>query len=712
MVNDFGGIGRGRQNDSESSSRESSPQPSGRKRSFSPPSDDDTVLPPMACDDTPPPPDRPLIRQAVAFQETPKADGIVTYRATPSKPKTNSAFLPGQEVAPNTKERVKRAPKTRRGDEYASQTGRFRIQTYDPTPSAEPAISHGNGPYNALFRGATPNVSSSADAGTSRQSVNKNKSSGSIKRPGALNAKAPSSRRQDFAAPIPNNTTRTSTSFSPTPEITFTELYTTSPTALQADRDVRSSSSTASSYYRRDYEKDTTISSSLETSKHINERSENSMHTMHSSNQSVNSESKMEQDSNSGKRQKKIPLRMVTILINDTRSEIEDLQLAEVRIALRLADDPSCGYWADAKELSQCLQASPSRIDGPAKVFTMRGKYRQFFLRISADNRDEFDSANLNITPERTLEIVVEWLAPRGTRTHGSQEDKFRSRSRFPTRPYGTDLEYDNDIRGRGYEGVRSPSNANVNAHTRKHRLSPSSSDYDYSSSRESFKKRRAASSSTARSVTHDASSRSSPVAAASRNLTEDFDDDIIIDDECDHHEDSQHTSLYVMDRGYESPSPDDGPEEVHKAISNAVASMVGKHPIWDEFFQATAGRRVDSYLKQYECLEKMMDKFVGQLAPFHSSKHAIEKGHIVEALSIEEGDKYISNCTETLKLVKLYGKNGRRCEDAKVVEMMNDKSEPELHANPIKRFLRLLREVDASWKKEHGGELCDSDSD
>ncbi len=73
----------------------------------------------------------------------------------------------------------------------------------------------------------------------------------------------------------------------------------------------------------------------------------------------------------------------------------------------------------------QCtkLQEGPSRIDGkvtsyfrpdltrlagPAKVYTMRGRYRQFFLRVSEDNKDETMPANLSITPDRTIEVVVE----------------------------------------------------------------------------------------------------------------------------------------------------------------------------------------------------------------------------------------------------------------------------------------------------------------
>lgn len=55
---------------------------------------------------------------------------------------------------------------------------------------------------------------------------------------------------------------------------------------------------------------------------------------------------------------------MVTLLIEDLRSGVSDSQLAEVRVPLRVADDPEDGFWADAVEVCNSLQGGPSRIDG------------------------------------------------------------------------------------------------------------------------------------------------------------------------------------------------------------------------------------------------------------------------------------------------------------------------------------------------------------
>lgn len=40
----------------------------------------------------------------------------------------------------------------------------------------------------------------------------------------------------------------------------------------------------------------------------------------------------------------------------------------------------------------------------------MRGKYRQFILRVTTENKDEILSANVAVTPEKTLELIVEMV--------------------------------------------------------------------------------------------------------------------------------------------------------------------------------------------------------------------------------------------------------------------------------------------------------------
>lgn len=124
-------------------------------------------------------------------------------------------------------------------------------------------------------------------------------------------------------------------------------------------------------------------------------------------------------------------LRILTLLIEDLRGDQSMDMLVELRIPLRqVADDPEDGYWADAWEVSEELQNSPSRIEGEhplfhirycmfrrnivyhlsgrAKVYAMRGKYRQYFLRLSPEEGMHTSSANLKVSIDRTLQIYIE----------------------------------------------------------------------------------------------------------------------------------------------------------------------------------------------------------------------------------------------------------------------------------------------------------------
>lgn len=47
-------------------------------------------------------------------------------------------------------------------------------------------------------------------------------------------------------------------------------------------------------------------------------------------------------------------------------------------------------------------------LEGPAKVYTLRGKYRQYFLRVNAYGGAEYGSANLRVDKDRTLQAVIE----------------------------------------------------------------------------------------------------------------------------------------------------------------------------------------------------------------------------------------------------------------------------------------------------------------
>lgn len=106
------------------------------------------------------PSERPLIRQPLGFSIDQPAQSINTYQAPLLAPTKNGVFLPGQEVPVSIKLKKLKAKKKssavkrpRQPEAYAGQTSRFRLQTYDPTPSVEPPTHYG-GPHSSLYRRA------------------------------------------------------------------------------------------------------------------------------------------------------------------------------------------------------------------------------------------------------------------------------------------------------------------------------------------------------------------------------------------------------------------------------------------------------------------------------------------------------------------------------------------------------------------------------
>ncbi|KAF7315572.1 hypothetical protein MIND_00072500 [Mycena indigotica] len=106
-------------------------------------------------------------------------------------------------------------------------------------------------------------------------------------------------------------------------------------------------------------------------------------------------------------------LRLVTLLMDDVRGESRVFLLAEVWVLLRESDNvKEDGYWAHAEDICSKLQASAGRIDGPAKVSVLRGKYRQVILRVNEYNEDNWIRGNVIVEHDRTLQVIVENDSP------------------------------------------------------------------------------------------------------------------------------------------------------------------------------------------------------------------------------------------------------------------------------------------------------------
>lgn len=691
-------------------------------------------MPPMADDDTPPPPERPIIRQAVAFSATLQAPpSISTYQASlPAVAPKKTYFLPGQEVPANPgtvmdpKPSKIRGPakRAKRADEFSGQTGRFRLETYDPTPNFDPPMAHGQGPYSSLYRHTPATLTHESHSSAARSTVGSMTASSS-QRPRKEQASSSSTRAK-------SSTSRSKISASkgkalqkkvaPAPPIDIMTGHGMPPANLAVFNEPSSSSASpasfsTNSYYRRDYEGGNT----LEIQKGRTPRSSPTGTEARGASVQTRSPStnagedqqgrsiagsispppisptpapyRADPANSPGKKPTRQPLRMVTLLMQDIRSGEIDHQLAEVKVPLRPAEDPRDGYWADARELSEQLQAGPARIDGPAKAYTLRGKYRQFFLRVSADNIDEFISANIVVNPDRTLDVVIETLLPPGAPPLPPRipMELMRAPSPLPADMevlHRNPLGIKEQVRERNEQRARGPS-------ALERHPSPFD-DYDGQpdNGRESMQYASPSNLSKAYGICRDVSMSPTVTSTTGRS--------------------SFPATLPTgkrVERCYDSPVEDDDPETVHELVSKATDTLLQKDSGWALFFRAKAApQNCQQVLKQYEFVQRMMDKWVGEIAPFKSCHHEIEESHILQALRIEDEEKkYASNCTETLDLLTFYGKGGSRYENQRVVDLVNDQTRPAYNAKPIKRLLHLLREVDEQWRKDQASGTSNS---
>ena len=215
---------------------------------------------------TPPPSERPLLRQPLGFSIDQPAQSINTYEAVsvPTKP---AVFLPGQEVPVPPKPKVlkkKGAPgvkRPRRPEAYAGQTSRFRIQTYDPTPSIEPPLHYGTGPYSSMYRGVAPTTEIRPDASpTTAASLQGRLSSSTISSNTMDSFGQPSSLRSPQEIPSASQN-KAADSKRKTTQVAATEhrntrrkLQQSSTSGCNPETEVIGRSTLNGPYYRHDYE--------------------------------------------------------------------------------------------------------------------------------------------------------------------------------------------------------------------------------------------------------------------------------------------------------------------------------------------------------------------------------------------------------------------------------------------------------------------------
>ncbi|KAG0706089.1 hypothetical protein DFH29DRAFT_903539 [Suillus ampliporus] len=690
-------IGYGRRA-SSSSSRDSSPAVTGQKRSFTPTSDDGTlVVPaPVEVNADPPSPDgtpAPLIRQAVGFSWQPSViptATVNTYQAVLPSNTNAIQFLPGQ--APLKKKKKKAKP------DYSAQTSRFRLpRVTEPTPAptpeplTQPALYSGGGPYSSMYRMSSvaspsasatmsnPSVADTASPAAEAHSPAASSTMASTPRssyhaiPGAYNniIVGPSHSRAPGQLGGPATNTKNKRSKKSTGQHTDRNggsLVQPSP----SNRQVQPPPSTmqyplhpgVQSHYRRDYERNLGSHSPSTSAVSLQEpaRPLSSAHERSAA------------PAASGGPMR--PLRILTLLIEDVRSGVPDHQLAEIKVVLRPGEDLDGGFWANAKEVCETLQAGPSRIDGPARVYTLRGKYRQFFMRVDADNVLEAESCNLGVSKERTLEVVVEAPVPKG---------------RLPPPPRVRELQpassSDSDTALSAYRrpGSGQVMYAGVTRDTRIDLLSQS----DY---RPQKRKRPSQS----HSSPHNKRSRSSVQRTPSPSHTPRR-------ARRSRHGDQESSSDEDQVREISPPIPGRHAETVDDrddAIANFIRSDIESDKEWPRCMSIISHggpKRVSDMLWSYNYVETKVKEHEDRKTPSHwdgAPNSRVERRHVWRALNLTP--EWGEECRTVIGLVGHYGKYGRRYQDPHVINEMDSTAAPT--EKTWKRFVKLLHSIDAQY--------------
>ncbi|KAG1890386.1 hypothetical protein F4604DRAFT_1710309 [Suillus subluteus] len=685
-------IGYGRRGASSSSSRESSPASKRQKRSFTPNSDDETPVVPApvetsgdasSSDGTP----APLIRQAVGFSWQPSVlpiPTVNTYQAVlPTNPNAIQ-FLPGQALPKKKKRREK--------PEYSAQTSRFRLsQVPEPTPAhtpeplTQPTLYTGGGPYSSMYRISSA-ASPSASVTMSNPSVADGASPGEAHSPAAYSTVASGPRSN--AVPRAYNNIGPSGSRAPgqldgptAPAMTKRNKKLTGQRTAQDPGSLAQSPASSrqlqpppsnmhyprpGAHYRRDYEANidsrSPSTSAVSRQEHVGP--------------TFSAQERSAAPPASGGQMR--PLRMLTLLIEDIRSGVPDHQLAEIKVVLRPGEDPDSGFWANAEEVCETLQAGPSRIDGPARVYTLRGKYRQFFMRVDADNVLEVKPCNLGVSKERTLEVVVEAPVPKG---------RLPPPPRLPLElPQMSSSDSDTVLSPSGQQMSRQPVYSGVTRDTRIDLLSQS----DY---RPQKRKR-------------PSQSHLSPQNKAPRNSVQRTPSPSRTPHRARQSRHGDQESSSSDEDGVREISPPipgrhaETEDERDDAIANFIRSDIEGEKEWPRCMSIISHggpKRVSDVLWSYNYVENRVKEHEDKKTPSHwdgAPNSRVERRHVWRALNLppEWGDE----CRTVLTLVGHYGKYGRRYQDSHVINEIDSTAAPT--EKTWKRFVKLLHKVDTQY--------------
>ncbi|KAH8073005.1 hypothetical protein BXZ70DRAFT_866181, partial [Cristinia sonorae] len=141
-------------------------------------------------------------------------------------------------------------------------------------------------------------------------------------------------------------------------------------------------------------------------------------------------------------------------------------------------------------------------------------------------------------------------------------------------------------------------------------------------------------------------------------------------------------------------------------AVGQYLRSMFSKEQGYADFAKSRMGViTVAEVIKmQYSYVQSKVERYVNMRVPLGSQPEeavgvVINKTHVLKAFNMTP--TWGEECSDVLRLTALYGPRGERCQDARVVKML-DETPPVTTGMFVKQYLGVLRDVHARWCNEH----------
>ncbi|KAF8483166.1 hypothetical protein JB92DRAFT_3032439 [Gautieria morchelliformis] len=386
------------------------------------------------------------------------------------------------------------------------------------------------------------------------------------------------------------------------------------------------------------------------------------------------------------------PAPVVFLLMEDIRfgGPEPDFQLAEVNVPLRPQVGEEGGWWADGEEVMKALQLTPSRLEGAAKVFARRGKYRQCFVRFSEDGTMECQPSNLMVSKEKTIELIIEPNLENRTPLrepyilqnpqHNSYPRNYASSPVVPTQARSAYDDYghysqpqshtyppqqyymaSNGKRTSGEVVSNSPGEDQPIAKRSKTEQSSSSS-----SKRPAHSRKPGSSQARPSAGGGGAMSGPSAVGGATQATTRLSSPEEVV---------QEPISPYGPFRRHElNPLPAKQPKEV---VNAAIVAYLRSHIQNEEGYLEFAGSKgrllpIPDLLKGYRFATRIVNTWANRKTPptiENCPNKRITKNHVLQALFRQTS--WGSDCEQTLQLAERYGPGGPR-ENSRVVEILS----------------------------------------